>query len=58
MMHGSTSPAEFDEMDPFETELLAERVYRERRAEIELRVTLAKFIAGAAAPARQASEVR
>lgn len=58
MMYGSTSPREFDEMDPAETEALVRIVGRARQDEVEMRVTLAKFVAGARLRAAGGEEIR
>jgi hypothetical protein len=57
MAHGSTSPKDFDEMDPWETAELAKRIGKDREGAINLQVRLAQFVAQAG-QVRAAQEVR
>jgi hypothetical protein len=45
MRYGSTSPSEFDEMEPEETYRLASRIAKFRRSDDQMLFTLAKLVA-------------
>jgi hypothetical protein len=44
--YGSVSPAEFDDMDPYLTRAYARKIGQLHQQDVELRVNLAKLVAG------------